>query len=539
MSEPVQIFQSEKLKLSVSKFGQLPSESPECLHVQRFTWKTSNRLTFEVITLDAAIVGLRVPDRDFEAEEVILASGSLKEYLHYDGQQLTSAIQSVPLKRRSAWSQRLWSPYVNGSDLIMTNVVVEECRNLMIRVKFSVAHNNVIRINYEVVSDRALQLDTGHRMVLNLGGKMAAHFGTYDHVVQISGDRFYRVKKGHLRDNVEKDVAEDLADLRVAQHVGMAIYKSEQDGFNRVYKLMGSDQDQEFNLRLIQARRGRVMEVYSNFRWLHFSTLDELPNPMGLIAPFYASLGVKHVEQIFDLKGLVNSVVRFIEGDDEEPMESVVSIPRSDTVNESEVRVMIDDLLLKDIEEKIQALKDAKILTPREAREIIEDLLLLSLERMSKSSVDSRSIDEESIRAFIEELVMQNLDRISDEERIRELIEELVLKTVSRTSLSGMSSSTEERLSRSTVVEELVRRSGEGSTESRLEEQSEEPLHEFQKHSGILLQLSGQPLLKKCRRKCVFTMPNHDRQLVYKHSVLLKFGLCRAPSTGDQSNTSI
>ncbi|XP_058449341.1 uncharacterized protein LOC131429299 [Malaya genurostris] len=493
MSDMKVIFNSEKVKLFVSKFGQLSDEkSGQCFEVQKFTWETTNRFTFEVITLDAAIVSIRTPDKDFIPDEVILCSGTLKAYLHYASQNLSCSVQCAALKRHTDVSQRIWLPYVSGSDLILTNVILADYRNLMIRVRFSVSFNNFVQISYQVVSDRAGPFETTHRFVLNLGGRISGHFGTYDHVVQMNAEEFYKVKGKKVWDTVSHSMANDLADLRVAQHVGMAIYRSEQNGFNGIYRLAAQN-GMDFNVRLIQARKRRVMEIHSDFSWVHFSTLDDLPEITENIVPFYACIGIRNIEQIFDMDELVNSVVKFVEGEDS-GSELVASGASCDTVDESDVRYMIDDLLLKDLEEKIEALKDAGLLGMKETRDIIIDLIIMSLDQISEFTADSDVIDEDEVRI---------------------IIEEMILKAVASSTVSILSKTK--------------------SSDSELDDvtiSDEEVLNAYQKHGGILVQLSKTPFFKTCKNKSLFSLTGRIRKpakLVNHNRVLLKFGLCKNP----------
>ncbi|XP_053692305.1 uncharacterized protein LOC128740764 [Sabethes cyaneus] len=505
------VFEGKKLKLSVSKFGVLTCpKTRETFEFQKFTWTTTNRLTFEVITLDAAIVSLRVPDRNFKPDEVLLASSeTLKAYLYYAEANMTSSIQSAPLKRSNEWSQRIWSSYVIGPDLILTKVVLGECINLMIQVRFSVTFNNEIRIVYHVASDRVRSLETSHRIMLNLGGHCSAHLGTYDHVAQLNADGFYRLSGNKAIDNVKKCMASDVADLRVAQHVGMAVYRSESNGFDGVYELPKLENSQ-FDMRLIQARNGRAMEIYSNFKWMQFSTLNNLPDPNQNIKPFYACLGIRNIEDIFNIQQLINSVVYEVEGDDLIITEnSTIFSKDSDTLNESKMNIFIDEVLLQDLEERIQALKEAGILSIADAHDIIIDLLYMSLDLGSESSVSSYGLEEEEIRKIIHDLMLKALPS----------------PTISFS--ETLDTSTMEKI----------------SNVSSEETEPEEVLNEYQKHSGILLQLSNIPFLKKCKQRSMFSSSFNYRatpQLVYNRNVTMKFGICKKsfPNNNKSSSTT-
>nr|NP_001394201.1 uncharacterized protein LOC125387292 [Aedes aegypti] len=519
MSDKIEIFKSENIKLFVSKFGHLIDPcSKDPIYVHKYTWETSNRLTFEVITLDAAIIGLRTPDREYTPEEVLLVSGNLQEYMHYDDQNLTSSVQSVALGRRNTnWSQRIWSPYVNGSDLILTKVLLDECRNLMARIRFSVSFNNVVRINYKVVSDRIQTLETTHRLVMNLGSRNAGCLSTYDHVVQVNADGFYQVRKNRVRDYVMREMADDLEDLRIAQHIGMAIYRSEKSGFNGVYKL-SERHGKQFDARIIHARTGRVVELYSDLGWIRLSTLNDLPDPNKSIAPFYASLGVKHIDQIFDLEEFIRSVVRVIEGDDEEISRSSLasSLRSCSTMNDSIAKVLIDDLLLQNLEDKIRALKEEGILSTKEAREIIEHLLLMSLDTVDEYI---QYAARECARGVIEDLVSDIVPIASSD----------VISRISDKSIS--------------LDQEVYSSSDSPSwlTETTVEETEAQIFPEYQKHAGLVLQLNASPFFKKCKPRGVYSHPNSAREqgLVYNRSVLLKFGICKAPSNGGSGNKSV
>ncbi|XP_055613598.1 uncharacterized protein LOC129760046 [Uranotaenia lowii] len=521
MSSDKVLFQNEKLKLSVSKFGHLKGpaestdESKDTYVIHKYTWQTANHFQLEVITLDAAIVSLQIPNRNLEQEETILGCGDLRAYQYYHDQKLTSSVQSAVLRKCTELRQRIWTTFVSGPEVIFINVLRDRERNLIMRVRFQVTFNNFVKIGYEIVSDRIQSLELNHRFVLNLGGYKAASCGTYDHVVQADAIGFYPVKKDHFRQGPGKNMSEDLADLRVAQHVGMAIYGSDKEGFNGLYRLRNVAEE-EFNLRLIHVRTGRVLEVYSDFEWMRLSSLNDLPDPCGTIVPFYACMGVKDIAQIFDFRGLVDGIVHTIEGDDVEPSESSPSIS-SGTIDESEIRVLIDDVLLRNIEHKVRELREARILRPHEARRILADLLMISLDKVSESTTDS--MKDVIIGNMVESLVTRTMDGELAQTVIDELIDGVVC-SISPSQLSAIQSQT--------TVGSPVQKT------ASLEEEEEplEPLHEYEKHSGLLLQFSKTPFLKPCNAKSIFSKINHHRNtgMLFQNSVLLKFGLCKMPS---------
>uniref|UniRef100_A0A182K4K7 Uncharacterized protein n=1 Tax=Anopheles christyi TaxID=43041 RepID=A0A182K4K7_9DIPT len=313
------------VQLTVEDFGTLTDDQGHSVTVQKFTWQTGAGLKLCVLNLDAAIIELCAPDRTWKSTaNVLLAVDSLDAYLQLDPTLLCAAHfeQGWPMLTRNGLRQnatgsrtvdlnRVWHSFVDETRLHLSLVhksPTTHHRSTFATVTICVEASNVVRIQYQTCCTSGGLYRLAHRLLFNLAGQDAGAEGAYEHVVQLNADSYVDEKR-NLR-----AAAENLADLRIAQHLGLSLYKARNqgvecaDGVRGIYSLNNTAED-GFALRLIHTVSGRAMEMYCDFPWLHFSTLDHLPAGEREIVPFYPKEGIQRVSLIFDLEKFILSIV--------------------------------------------------------------------------------------------------------------------------------------------------------------------------------------------------------------------------------------
>uniref|UniRef100_A0A182QQH4 Aldose 1-epimerase n=1 Tax=Anopheles farauti TaxID=69004 RepID=A0A182QQH4_9DIPT len=321
---------SAAVTLKTENFGELTDDAGRAVSVQKFTWQTGAGLRLSVLNLDAAIIELCVPDRSRQnAVNVLLAVDNLDEYLQLDPTIVCGAHfeKDWPALsgngrrlepgtgRRVIDGGRMWDCFVDQTRLhlsLMRKPPTQRRSVTFATITISVEPANVVRIQYQTCGANGGQFRVAHRFLLNLAGAESGARGTYEHVVQLNADTY--IDEAHnLRASVE-----NIADLRIAQHLGLSLYKAHQEGAQNspriggIYAVNNACQD-GFALRLIHTGSGRALELYSDFPWLHFSTLDHLPPAKDTIVPFYPREGIERVSLIFALDEFILSVVNSAE----------------------------------------------------------------------------------------------------------------------------------------------------------------------------------------------------------------------------------
>uniref|UniRef100_A0A182NUG9 Uncharacterized protein n=1 Tax=Anopheles dirus TaxID=7168 RepID=A0A182NUG9_9DIPT len=314
---------SAAVTLKTENFGVLTDDTGRTVSVQKFTWQTAAGLRLSVLNLDAAIIELCVPDRTWQsAANVLLAVANLDQYLQLDPANVCGAhfekdwphLAEKAAGSRAIDCNRVWDCFVDRTRLHLSLARKPPSlrRSTFATINISVEASNVVRIQYQTCCANGGHSRVAHRLLLNLGGADAGAPGTFEHVVQLNADSYIDAARS-LR-----PAAENVADLRIAQHLGLSLYKARNESagsdarIGGIYALNNACRD-GFALRLIHTGSGRALELYCDFPWLHFSTLDHLPPGKDTIVPFYPREGIQRVSLVFALDQFILSVLNSVE----------------------------------------------------------------------------------------------------------------------------------------------------------------------------------------------------------------------------------
>lgn len=193
-----------KVALCRTVFGKWKNPKTKCCEtVEKFTWKTVNRLEVSLITFGASLVGLKAPDRQGTSEDILMGYRSLKDYIrdrkYYFGSTTGPVSGSIKngrfclkgklhqlgknYKRKHCmnsgehgFSRINWNSFVDGTDVILshaTNSSKGFPGIVLVQIIFSVKANNTVTIKTTARSNQVTPIDISNQMYFNLASHSA------------------------------------------------------------------------------------------------------------------------------------------------------------------------------------------------------------------------------------------------------------------------------------------------------------------------------------------------------------------------------
>lgn len=298
-----------KVVLCRSEFGKWKNPSTKkCEKIEKFTWKTCNRLAVSVMTFGASVIEIKAPDRDGKVEDILMGYDKLEDYLR-DGRHgfgatigpVASLIKNGEFcmtgkyfrvgknyKQKhcmnggiNGFSRLNWQAFVDGTDVVLSHVTDD--RNgfpgvVLVQVLFVVRANNSLLIKTTARTNQVTPYDVTNRFYFNLASQASGNSELKNHLVTIDAGQILGKDSDGLikKDAVDVDATE--FDLRSLRKIGDLIENSNDSSIDCV--LVRNDNYQEassFISRFVHPQSGRVIEINSNQPTIHFSTCSEFP----------------------------------------------------------------------------------------------------------------------------------------------------------------------------------------------------------------------------------------------------------------------
>lgn len=284
--------------------------------VRRYTWKTKNRMTVQVITYGATITSIQVPDRKGVPDDVIAGFDTLEEYLQPRNPYFGSTIgryanyirEGTMVVRPSGRMYMLstnkgrnhyhggyvgfdkvnWRSYVSGNKVIMSHVSERFHEGypgtVMSQVSFEVTCDNSIKIEMRCTTSEPTIVNISNMPYFNLAGHHAGCETMYDHIFTINADKFTVMDEDGLVTGEKKVVGGTAYDFRIPRVLRTMIPKIPLGGYDVNFCVtQGTEQDLTFQARALHPLTGRVLEVYSNHPGVQFYTGNLLPDPDKIV----------------------------------------------------------------------------------------------------------------------------------------------------------------------------------------------------------------------------------------------------------------
>ncbi|XP_047543983.1 galactose mutarotase-like isoform X1 [Vanessa atalanta] len=284
--------------------------------VRRYTWKTKNRMTVQVITYGATITSIQVPDKKGVPDDVIAGFDTLEEYFQprnpyfgatigryanfiRDGSVIVKPSGRVYMLSTNrghnhyngghiGFDKVNWRSYVTGNTVIMTHVSERFHEGypgtLMAQVMFEVTCDNTLKIEMKCTTSDPTIVNLSSAPYFNLAGHHRGPEVMYDHIFTVNADKYTAVDDEGLVTGQKNIVGGTAYDFRVPRVLRTMIPKIPMGGYDINYCItQGTEQDLTFHARCLHPLTGRVLEVYSNQPGMQFYTGNLLPDPDKIV----------------------------------------------------------------------------------------------------------------------------------------------------------------------------------------------------------------------------------------------------------------
>ncbi|XP_013184849.1 galactose mutarotase [Amyelois transitella] len=286
--------------------------------VRRYTWKTKNRMTVQVITYGATITSIQVPDRKGVPDDVLAGFDTLEEYFQprnpYFGGTIgryANVIQDGTMVVRPSGRTYMlstnkgqnhyhggyigfdkvnWRAYVDGYKVIMSHVSERFSEGypgtVMAQVTFEVTCDNTLKVTMKCTTSEPTAINLSQSPYFNLAGHHAGPEPMLDHIFSINADKFTVADEEGLVTGEKRIVGGTAYDFRVPRVLRTMLPKIPLGGYDVNFCItQGTEQELTFQARALHPMSGRVLELYSNQPGMQFYTGNLLPDPDKIVEP--------------------------------------------------------------------------------------------------------------------------------------------------------------------------------------------------------------------------------------------------------------
>ncbi|XP_053624907.1 galactose mutarotase-like isoform X2 [Plodia interpunctella] len=280
--------------------------------VRRYTWKTKNRMTVQVITYGATITSIQVPDRKGNPDDVLAGFDTLEEYFQprnpYFGGTIgryANVIQDGTMVVRPSGRTYMlstnkghnhyhggyvgfdkvnWRSYVDGYKVIMSHVSERFSEGypgtVMAQVTFEATCDNSLKVTMKCTTSEPTAINLSQAPYFNLAGHHAGPDPMLDHIFSINADKYTVADEEGLVTGEKRIVGGTAYDFRVPRVLRTMLPKIPQGGYDINFCVtQGTEQSLTFQARALHPMSGRVLELYSNQPGMQFYTGNLLPDP--------------------------------------------------------------------------------------------------------------------------------------------------------------------------------------------------------------------------------------------------------------------
>ena len=287
--------------------------------VEKFTWKTVNRLEIALISFGATLTSIKAPDRNGNVADILLGFDDLEKTLLDDkcffgstfgrvsglvknGEycmkgkyyQCPKNFKKKHMKNGGAlgFHKVNWLPtVVNETDVVLSHVSEHMTNgfpgNLLVQIVFSVSANNNLKISMSARSNLETPVNLSNRLYFNLASHDSGKDELLDHIININSSKVCMNCEGIFK---KKSLDVGLTDynLRVPTTISDKIDKIPDGTFNHLYIIDGdptpnTKKSLQFVSRIIYPSNGRVLEIFSNQPTVHFSTCAHFPEEENVL----------------------------------------------------------------------------------------------------------------------------------------------------------------------------------------------------------------------------------------------------------------
>lgn len=302
---------NKNVQLTLDRFDYLPkiAEGIPKVPVMRYTWKTRNRMTVQLINYGSIITCIKIPDKRGNSQDVLMGYDNIIGYLSannpYFGATIGRVANIIRCSRYSyndetfylrpnkpphhfnggvfGFDKVLWDHHNEGAKVIMSYTSRANAEgypgNVIVNITYEVTETNNLLIDISASSDKVTPINITNSLYLNLAGHAAGPLANYKHIVQINADKYTPLMSKSVPTGKIAPVGGTVFDFRTPRVLGIMIKKTKCIGYNHnlCIKLL-SNSDVVPVARIYHPDTGRLMEIHSDQPGLQFHTANLLPS---------------------------------------------------------------------------------------------------------------------------------------------------------------------------------------------------------------------------------------------------------------------
>ncbi|MDW7690670.1 aldose epimerase family protein [Flammeovirgaceae bacterium SG7u.111] len=301
------------MHIEKNPFGFLPNG----LQADKYVLKNKNGMEVTITNLGATLIGIKVPDKKGDFDDVLLGYDDLDGYLAndtfmgvvcgryanriangkftLDGKKYSLAINNGPNHLHGGekgFDKALWKGSIIGkADLVgvemrLFSKDMEEGYpgNVEARVIYSLNNDNELTIDYMAVSDKSTVINLTNHAYFNLKGEGKGDI--LDHELKLNASRFTPTDNTSIPTGELRDVADTPMDFMEFKAIGKQINEEDEQlafgsGYDHNFVIDGPLRMLNKVAEVKEPTSGRTMELYATQPGVQFYTGNFVENVKG------------------------------------------------------------------------------------------------------------------------------------------------------------------------------------------------------------------------------------------------------------------
>lgn len=264
------------IEICVDIFGYFENPSNGQMEpVNRYSFTTQNRMTLQIITYNATITSIQVPNVHGEVEDILLGHDSLSDCIR-DSRSFGALVDFSNNRTEFDVGNINWTHHLNKSTLTLTHLhnsdgnTANRSNPILFVCSFEVTAENSIKVSLSAHAALPTLINLGWNLFMNLQGHFADHI--YNQVITLNIDE-------HITESNDSKIVKGTAeDLRTAIDFGTAIARKNFEGFDDNFLIAKyDDQNMAYVGRVFDAASGRTLEIYSTQPVVRLTTANGWP----------------------------------------------------------------------------------------------------------------------------------------------------------------------------------------------------------------------------------------------------------------------
>ena len=320
--------------ISVEKFGNLPDGRQADL----YTLENQNGMKVQISAFGGVIRQILVPDKNGQAEDVVLGYKTFKEYItnpDYFGALIgrstnLMAGNTVEISGKkytldknygennlhggfNSLTYRLFDAETSSGNgdlsLVLSHTIAHQSDgfpgNLKVKVQYTLTGDNALKICYQAVSDADTVISFTNHTHFNLGGHASGTI--YNHILDIRADLYTPIDSNGIPTGEVLKTADTPFDFRGGKEIGGLIFTDCEQlniygGYDHNFVIDGKGFRKAATLT--HPESGRKLDVFADLPGVHLYTCNLLPEGV------YKDEGIyrKHQGMCFETQMFPNAV---------------------------------------------------------------------------------------------------------------------------------------------------------------------------------------------------------------------------------------